>query len=118
MMTLKNGKFYQDGQPIPLEFGNMEQIALMDYAKSLQEEGVLPELIYDPTDKFICGISIQCPCGETIKVECETEDEMEVIEGHRLKCTGCDYLYEVCSDDCCFYFFKIYNEKPKKKAKR
>jgi len=29
-MTLKDGKFYKDGEPYPLEFGNNDQIALLD----------------------------------------------------------------------------------------
>lgn len=107
-MTLRNGKFFKDGQPYPVEFGNKAQIELIDAVKLLKEEGAVPKLIFDTTQKFICGISITCVCGSEIASSWETEEEGYNIEGMKVKCPGCDFTFKVCADDDDdFLFFKL-----------
>lgn len=106
-MNLINGKFFKDGKPYPLEFGNLEQIKLIEGVKQLKEEGAVPRLIFDERQTFICGISLTCVCGSEVKLTWETESEGEEIEGETIKCKGCEFIYEVCADEFDFLFFKL-----------
>lgn len=60
-MTLIGGKFYKDGQNIPIEFGNKEQIQLLEKAAALNGDGVAIAIVSLPN-----GIStyFNCLCGE------------------------------------------------------
>lgn len=106
-MTLRNGKFFKDDQPYPLEFGNKDQIKLIDAVNQLKKEGAVPGLIFDEAQKFICGIQLICVCGSTISCNWETEEEGEEIEGTKVKCPGCNFTFKVCADEYNFLFFKI-----------
>lgn len=80
-MILKNGKFYNEaGEVVPLEFGNKEQIALLDLASALNGDGVCLQLIGSKeTTEFVfqclCGVvhkpevnaSFKCTCGQSYK---------------------------------------------------
>lgn len=115
MMTLRNGKFFKDGNPYPLEFGNMDQINLIDAVKQLKEEGAVPILIFDERQTFISGLQLTCVCGSEILLAWETEEEGYEIEGTEVKCPGCDFNYEVCADEYNFLFFKIKEAKSRRK---
>lgn len=60
-MTLIKGKFYQDGKCVPIEFGNKEQIQLLEKAEALNGDGVVLAIVELPG-----GIStyFHCLCGE------------------------------------------------------
>lgn len=106
-MTLKNGSFYQDGVKVPIEFGNKEQIKLINAVKLLKEDGAVPALIFDEAERFICGISFTCVCGSKVQCNWETEEEGYEIEGEKVKCQGCDFTFVVCADENNFLFFKL-----------
>jgi hypothetical protein len=116
-MQLINGKFFRDGVPVPLEFGNMEQVRLIEGVKLLKEEGAMPAFIFDEAQNYICGISLTCVCGHKVQCHWETKEEGYEIEGTEVKCTGCDFVYEVCSDEDAFLFFKIVSKKKSKLRK-
>jgi hypothetical protein len=73
-MTFKQGKFYDDHGVVPLEFGNWEQVRILNRVKALQE-GICfaGGAFYCP-----CGIShtkvfddnkvFNCECGNTYKM--------------------------------------------------
>jgi hypothetical protein len=108
MMTLRNGKFFKNGDPYPIEFGNNEQIKLIDSVKKLKEHGLTPGFIFDEEKQFICGIYITCVCGSKVSCNWETEEEAYAIEGIRLKCPGCDFTFVVCTDEDNSVFLKIH----------
>lgn len=60
-MILKHGKFYQDGSEVPPEFGNREQIRLLDAVKPGKQ-----------AERFVklAGLSVfDCPgCNDMIRV--------------------------------------------------
>jgi hypothetical protein len=61
MMTLVKGKFYKDGKVSPLEFGNKDQIQLLEKAAALNGDGVAIAIVSLPN-----GIStyFHCLCGK------------------------------------------------------
>lgn len=109
MMTLIDGKFFNDGQPYPLEFGNKEQIKLIDTVSLFKNDGVIPTLIFDEAKSFICGLNLKCVCGGEAKLLWETESESYETDGTIVKCSGCSYKYKVCSDEDNFLFYKLIN---------
>jgi hypothetical protein len=60
-MNLIKGKFYLDGKAVPLEFGNKDQIQLLEKAAALNGGGVALMIVRIPE-----GIStyFHCLCGE------------------------------------------------------
>lgn len=78
-MTFRHGKFYNEqGQVVPLEFGNTTQIEILQKIEALRE-GVL-----------VIGIFV-CPCGYS--------DNPVWKEDLKFKCGACNaryayYLYE------------------------
>ena len=119
-IVLKNGSFYKAGIKVPLEFGNKEQIKLIEAVKQLKEEGALPAFILDDTGDRLIGLSLQCVCGS--KVQCTWEDIEdgggESLIGEKLKCRGCDFTYVICEDEYGFKYFKIAEEKKRKGVAR
>jgi hypothetical protein len=107
MMTLRNGKFFKNGEPYPLEFGNDDQIKLIDAVTQLKDEGAVPGLIFDEAQKFICGLQLTCVCGSKIHLSWETEEEGDEIVGTKVPCPGCDFTFKVCADEFDFLFFKL-----------
>lgn len=60
-MTLRNGKFYDaDGQMVPLEFGNKEQIQLLNLASALNGDGVCLDMLGTVE---ACQFNFRCLCG-------------------------------------------------------
>lgn len=90
-MTLKDGKFYKDGQPYPLEFGNKDQIALMNKFREAKENGVCADIDLNPDNKTFSHY-IKCVCGAKTKIG-------EYISGAQRKCTGCKLVYLILEDD-------------------
>jgi hypothetical protein len=80
-MTLRDGKFYNsDGQVVPLEFGNWEQISLLNARKSLIEGA------------FMVG-SVQCLCGYDVDRDKEPNGEMS-RKRHIKNCAICGNEFE------------------------
>lgn len=73
--TFKNGKFYNsDGVQVPLEFGNKEQLGIINLLKELKSH----DGIFFPVAIF------NCPCGYAIKIKADAIT----------KCRGCGLLYK------------------------
>ncbi len=107
MMTLVNGKFFNDGNPYPLEFGNKDQLKLIDKVKWMLEEGLNPTLLLDDNDEY-SGMSIKCVCGSTVQVDFKDPEDFSDLEGEKRKCPGCNFKYLVClTDDDSFPYFKL-----------
>lgn len=100
MMTLKDGRFYKDGQPYPIEFGNKDQILLIEKVKQLKGVGISPRLIFDDQTMIIDTARLLCVCGSTIELK-------GFEEGQIIRCTGCKFTYKVFLDDCDFPYLKI-----------
>lgn len=115
-MILRDGKFYEGDTVVPLEFGNKEQIRLIDAVKQLKEEGALPAFIWNHKHDRIIGYYLQCVCGH--RVQCVWEDIEDgggdSLIGEKLKCSGCEFTYEICEDEYGFKFFKIVESRKKK----
>lgn len=74
-MILRDGKFYNsDGRVVPLEFGNKEQLSILDKVAALKEGIMILDAFH-----CLCGMSIQWPehLGE------KSDDEFkDIICGH------------------------------------
>lgn len=87
-MTIRNGKFYDsDGNVVPLEFGNKDQIYLLDRVRALQDEG---EELATFADGKRLALGINCVCGH-ISIFCTEDGEMETA---KRTCT-CGYKYQI-----------------------
>ncbi len=87
-MKLKQGKFYDEaGNVVPLEFGNKEQIYLLDRVRTLQSEG---EELTVFSDKTSLALGINCVCGEITLFGPDRED----LEGAKATC-DCGYKYQI-----------------------
>lgn len=79
-MILQNGKFFENGVPVPLEFGNVEQIKLMKEAEKrlalMTGEGmpidVWIEASYEANTKFKC-----ISCSKPVFVSRSVDDERD-----------------------------------------
>ena len=75
-MTYKQGKFYNEsGEVVPLEFGNKEQLHIIEAIKDMIDGVMLPF-----TGPF------RCPCGALI--------EYKFIEGKTIRCPDCSARYQ------------------------
>jgi hypothetical protein len=89
-MILKQGKFYDSaGNVVPLEFGNKEQIYILDRVRTLQTEG--EELSTFADGNNLC-IGINCVCG----VITIFEPEGDHLEDLKKKCE-CGAVYKLQS---------------------
>lgn len=98
-MTLKDGKFYEGGQVVPLEFGNKEQIRLTNEAKQhiedLKGDGLLVEVEIETT--YTAKVNFKCTCGQTVWLETELDDEnhSKDLVGEITSCRHCKAKYEL-----------------------
>lgn len=70
-MKLKDGKFFRDGNPVPLEFGNAEQIRLIneqqEQIRALTHEGYWIEPNVYPYENGVrADVEFDCLCGNRI----------------------------------------------------
>jgi hypothetical protein len=89
MVTIKDGKFYRDGEVMPVEFGNLEQIkALEDVElhKQALKEGLM--LDWDSEIEVRYTADFKCFCGNRIDMEEESEQEErpDCLSGKTFKC--------------------------------
>lgn len=95
-MTLRNGKFYDEsGNVVPLEFGNKEQIDLLNRVESLRKEGEDVDIEYAVSEdgsrlmeKFY-RIWCVCGCGVTFPFM----GRYRTPAGKKIKCV-CGMIYE------------------------
>lgn len=108
-MTLRDGKFYEGDQLIPIEFGNKEQIRLMTEAKNrieaIQGDGLYADVNIITT--FTANITGKCLCGQTIwwELELDDEDDLKDLIGETTSCKVCKKKYELAEDE---YFDTVY----------
>lgn len=100
-VATKNGLF-KDGKPVPLEFGNEEQIkAIRKYEKN---SGVLETeqgLHIEPD--YICKAegTFTCTCGRNVyyEIDCDSEGDVDPFVGETVNCHGCGNEYEFSVND-------------------
>lgn len=86
-MTYRQGRFYDNlGNPVCLEHGNKEQIAIIERIEALREGMLYPQL----------G-SFTCPCG------CAWKPAFE--DGKKFKCPECQQKYEMFNERDDYYGF-------------
>jgi len=94
-MKLINGQFYEKGVKIPLEFGNKEQIRLINEANQKLNELNGDGEIVDVEIIKTASINFTCICGSAIYIEEELEDweELEDIQTAG-SCQQCKRKYD------------------------
>jgi hypothetical protein len=104
MMTLKDGKFYKDGNPYPLEFGNKEQIALIDKIQALQSsDGVALRVHESHLDDAPFYTSYVCVCGHCNK-KYWSEEQLDNLS-FKFNCGKCQLNYSLNESDFSEYIF-------------
>jgi hypothetical protein len=103
-MTLKDGKFWQDGKVVPLEHGNKDQINLIEKVNVLRTEGSIGPLVFDEKKNSIVGMQITCVCGSIVSVVFQKEEDRN---NTKIKCSGCNLSYLFMCVDVDFPFFKL-----------
>jgi hypothetical protein len=102
-LQLIDGKFYRNGKVEPIEFGNTEQIKLMNEVKQQFEDLAGDGLVVDPDDIEIqvkATIKVKCSCGQTIYFEEEAEDESMIdFEGQEHTCRRCRKEYKASMNE-------------------
>jgi len=94
-MTLKliDGKFFRNGEEVKAEFGNREQIALLEKMNKLKDEKSVVGVIsstetttYQPIVKFTCPF---CKSVNTV-------DDFDTVEDDEPDCSDVDDCYIDC----------------------
>lgn len=104
-MKLVNGKFFNDdGVQVPLEFGNNDQIQLLEKVKFFKD-GVMPHFTFNDSNDKIIGLHLFCVCGGIVEI---MDESMSEIDGKKINCSKCNFTYKVCDDeDFDFPYFKL-----------
>jgi len=100
-LELKDGKFFRDGNPEPLKFGDKEQIKLMteriETIKALNGEGLLVHVDLETT--YTAYLSFKCTCGVRLNPRFEIESERHYhLNGEIFICHSCKAKYVVNQD--------------------
>ena len=103
-MKLKDGKFFRDGKPVPLEFGNKEQIRLMneqqEQIRALTHEGywITPDVYNMEEGGIRADVEFDCVCGNRIWIMVKVE-RIEIIERALCRkahaCSKCNRSYKI-----------------------
>jgi hypothetical protein len=102
-LTLKNGKFYRDGEVVKPEFGNKEQIALMEQWRKELEKGLLVRPHIEEKTIYNLSVSWECLCG-VVNITKDFEDyenwepdddDIKDFIGDEVCCESCDKEYEL-----------------------
>ena len=103
-LLIKNGKFYnKEGEIVPLEFGNVEQIrAIKEHEQKIEElkgDGYEIEVDFEVTVE--ASAKFRCTCGSWLffTVDADEEDDISCFEGYPNKKCGCGCTYELEVDD-------------------
>lgn len=87
-LTSRNGKFYRGSEIVPLEFGNIGQINLIERAKALREGIIFPFIFSrnrNETPKNEGKMS--CLCGHNFKLTFEPDNIficMKCAQGYKM----------------------------------
>jgi hypothetical protein len=105
-MILKNGKFYDGDKEVALEFGNKEQIALLDRVQDLIKNGeesnvFIPEIHGASWDYKDVKFNVLCVCGEQVEFPWS-----ENMNGKKKTCP-CGLRYVCFEDDECMLTIKL-----------
>lgn len=101
-LILKNGSFYRDGEKVPLEFGNKEQIRLMQEQMQVitaLKEGLVLEPDIEEITTYSAEVRFKCICGTRVSKtleELDDNDPLEVInrfDGLSRSCYKCQRKY-------------------------
>lgn len=103
MLEIKNGKFYRDGLVEPIQFGNLDQIKLMqqhlkDY-EALTNEGVLID--WEVETSYRATMDYKCSCGKYVRfgdVDLDDEDDKPDFKESTATCK-CKRIYEIDEND-------------------
>lgn len=102
-MTIKDGKFYKGDKPVPLEFGNWEQIILMDRASraynALKGPGLPVDVSYQK-ERITASAHFNCLCGLGLSRDRDVDEEgdIEPLFGI-VTCLKCKNQYELSEND-------------------
>jgi hypothetical protein len=102
-MILKDGKFYEGTTIVPLEFGNKEQIRLMNEAKhrieAIKGDGLYADV--DIVTTFTANVTGKCLCGNSIwwEIELDEEDDIKNLIGETTNCPKCKKQYILAEDE-------------------
>lgn len=105
MLIIKNGNFYKDGNLIPTEFGNREQIeALRLYQSRLQkiENEEVPINVNFERKEITASYSFDCVCGNKVRGEEIVGDKYEYeLVDKTARCGHCRTKYKFKETDSC-----------------
>jgi hypothetical protein len=103
-LKIKDGKLYNsNGDIVPLEFGNIDQINFIkDLEKRLETlstKGIDVDVYYEPI-RYDAEIRFTCICGSLVyrTMEVEEEDHVE-LDSEFVKCRSCKTEYELQTND-------------------
>jgi len=91
-LTIVDGKFYKGGIAIPVEFGNKEQIDVLNKAAKIAEAfkkgGLAVEVDYLPETTYEATVSFQCICSKYLSfyTETDSDDVDHIFDGKEIGC--------------------------------
>ena len=106
-MRLIEGKFYEGDRVIPIEFGNKEQIKLINEAKRTMDELTGDGMVVYPDIEEVVkvSVSIKCVCGGGVYFHDREigndDDVIEEMQGNIASCGKCrkKYVLDVFGGD-------------------
>lgn len=106
-MKLLNGKFYdKEGNEVKPEFGNKEQIRLIEEAQRTLDELRGDGVVVDPEITTITKVSVdfKCICGQTVYFRDKEFDDdcafpQEEMAGEKTSCRSCKRNYLLAVND-------------------
>jgi hypothetical protein len=113
-LTLKKGKFYRDDKEVPLEFGNKEQINVLNRIQGFVNDGEYPEIL----EVRRIEVSGKCPCGALFTfydLELDEGEQYRRLAGRTTSCHHCDQRYKLHIDELGDLVVKMIAE-PKKQT--
>lgn len=73
-MRLIKGKFYDNvGNVVPLEFGNKDQIRLIEERRALEGGGIT--LCAHAVNEKLLAFSFRCPCGQIVSFDIKKREK-------------------------------------------
>lgn len=116
-LTLKDGKFFEDGRPVPIQFGNKEQIELMNKELHImqafkdEECHVKPQV--EEVTQFVAYVNYICSCGKRLRFESDDtagsrSEAKSYLVNNLQVCYICKKKYKIRMKDDIYF---ITNEK-------
>lgn len=123
-LKLLNGKFYDNGNIVPLEFGNLEQIKLiqaeikrLEELEAAEEEGIPVEpYCTEVTTIYEVNVDHTCTCKNTVWFSYEIKDAddendavetyVKTIDSKTKKCSKCSTQWELKNINNKLFIFK------------